>query len=199
MKSMRGALLLLLLATTAAAQPAAIDGWARKLIDAALEQTRHEVRYDGSYRLIRYPGGDVPANVGVCTDVVVRAYRALGIDLQREIHEDMTRAFSQYPALWGLKTPDSNIDHRRVPNLATYFRRKGSALRISDDPDDYLPGELVTWMLPGNLPHIGIVVDRRSADGRRPLVVHNIGRGPKVEDGLFQFPITGHFRYPGRH
>jgi uncharacterized protein YijF (DUF1287 family) len=197
MDVLRAALIIIFLTIVAIARPTGAENWPQSLIDAALEQTRHTVRYDGSYRVMGYPGGDVPEDIGVCTDVIVRAYRALGIDLQQAVHEDMTRAFSQYPNRWGLKRPDPNIDHRRVPNLETYFRRKGAALRVSADPNVYFPGDLVTWMLPGNLPHIGIVVDQRSADGNRALVVHNIGRGPKLEDGLFEFPITGHYRYKG--
>lgn len=169
----------------------------RALAQAALERTRHSVRYDGSYRRIAYPGGDVPAEVGVCTDVVIRSYRALGIDLQKKVHEDMRRAFSRYPKIWGLKRPDSNIDHRRVPNLQTFFTRHGKKLNTSDNPADYQTGDLVTWMLPGNLPHIGIVSEHRSEDGKRPLIVHNIGRGPKLEDMLFDYNITGHYRYRG--
>ncbi len=177
-------------------QPAA-DEFSARLVDAAMERLAHDVTYDGSYRGIDYPGGDVPDHVGVCTDVVVRAYRAVGIDLQQVVHEDMKADFAAYPKNWGLSAPDSNIDHRRVPNLRTFFGRKGEALGRSRNPQDYRPGDLVTWMLPGNLPHIGIVVSRRSADGRRPLVVHNIGAGPKLEDRLFEFPITGHYRYHG--
>jgi uncharacterized protein YijF (DUF1287 family) len=168
----------------------------RRLVAAALERTGHRVTYDGSYRRIGYPGGDVPDHVGVCTDVVIRSYRALGIDLQRLVHEDMKADFEAYPDLWGLTRPDPNIDHRRVPNLQTYFRRQGAELPVTRDPADYRPGDLVTWMLPRNLPHIGIVVDRRSDDGERFLVVHNIGAGPKIEDLLLEFPITGHYRYP---
>jgi uncharacterized protein YijF (DUF1287 family) len=171
---------------------------AARVVDAAIERTSHRVVYDGSYRSIDYPGGDVPDDVGVCTDLVVRSYRAAGIDLQREVHEDMAREFSDYPRTWGLQRPDSNIDHRRVPNLQTFFRRRGAALDAGDDPTQYRPGDLVTWMLPGNLPHIGIVVDRRSADGLRPLIVHNIGQGPKMEDVLFAYEITGHYRFPVR-
>jgi uncharacterized protein len=167
------------------------------LVAAAMEQTRHHVRYDGSYRRIPYPAGDVPSDVGVCADVVVRAYRALGVDLQVLVHEDMARDFPAYPHLWGLSAPDSNIDHRRVPNLKTYFRRAGAERRATESAPDYAAGDLVTWMLPGNLPHIGIVTDRRSSDGRRPLVVHNIGRGPELADVLFAFPITGHYRFRG--
>lgn len=165
------------------------------LLSAALAQTEQRVTYDGSYRRIAYPGGDVPAHIGVCTDVIIRAYRAIGVDLQQRVHEDMRRAFHAYPKQWGLTRPDPNIDHRRVPNLQTYLRRQGAALPPSADPNVYRPGDLVTWMLPGNLPHIGIVTDRRSADGKRPLIVHNIGQGPKLEDMLFAYSITGHYRF----
>jgi len=168
-----------------------------RLAAAARERLSHHVAYDGSYRCLAYPGGDVPDDVGVCCDVVVRAYRAVGIDLQRAVHEDMLADFAAYPAYWGLKGPDPNIDHRRVPNLQTFFARHGESLPITHEGADYLPGDLVTWMLTGNLPHIGIVVDGRSADGRRPLIVHNIGRGPELEDALFRFPLTGHYRYDG--
>ena len=167
-----------------------------RLVAAALERTRHHVRYDGRYRRIKYPMGDVPGNTGVCTDVVIRSYRAAGIDLQQEVHRDMAVNFDRYPKKWGLKKPDPNIDHRRVFNLQTFFRRKGIALPISDKADDYRPGDLVTWTVPPALPHIGIVVDQTSSDGTRPLVVHNIGRGPELEDMLFKYPITGVFRYP---
>ena len=169
---------------------------ARRLVAAAVAQTRTQVSYDGSYRRIPYPGGDVPANIGVCTDVVIRAYRQLGIDLQVKVHEDMKQAFRSYPMLWGMRGPDSNIDHRRVPNLQTFFRRAGAELRLSTDPAAYRPGDLVTWMLPGNLPHIGIVTAERSAAGV-PLIAHNIGRGPEVEDMLFRYTITGDYRYSG--
>ena len=176
---------------------AAPDDHRARLVDAALERTHHSVTYDGSYRRIAYPGGDVPDDVGVCTDVVIRAYREIGIDLQRDVHEDMAGAFDAYPSIWGLTRPDPNIDHRRVPNLRTLFDRHGEKLDTSGDGADYAPGDLVTWTLPGNLPHIGIVVDRRSRDGARPLIVHNIGAGPRLEDMLFDYPITGHYRYDG--
>jgi hypothetical protein len=166
-----------------------------RLADAAIERTRHEIRYEPAYVRIPYPGGDVPADTGVCTDVVVRSYRALGIDLQKEVHEDMRAAFDAYPRIWGLSRPDRNIDHRRVPNLATFFERKGERLTISSDPADYSAGDLVTWDLGGGVPHIGIVVHRQSPDGRRPLVVHNIGAGPRLEDVLFGWKITGHYKY----
>lgn len=169
---------------------------ANKLSDAALERTKHTVIYNGSYVKIPYPNGDVPANMGVCTDVVVRAYRQLGIDLQQKVHEDMKRNFSQYPSkrLWGLKSTDTNIDHRRVANLRVFFKRHGKSLPVSDNAKDYRPGDLVTWMLPGNLPHIGIVTDKVSASGI-PKIVHNIGLGPKLENMLFDYRITGHYRY----
>jgi hypothetical protein len=139
----------------------------------------------------------VPSDVGVCTDVVIRVYRKLGIDLQADVHREMTAHFDAFPKLWNLERSDSNIDHRRVPNLQTFFSRRGIVLPVSDDASNYQPGDLVTWMVSGNLPHIGIVVDRRSADRKRPMVVHNIGRGPELEDMLFRYPITGHYRYYG--
>src|SRR5262245_12829198 len=170
---------------------------AQDLVAAAVAQTRSPVTYDGSYRRIAYPGGDVPESIGVCTDLIIRAYRRAGVDLQVEVHEDMTRAFGSYPQLWGLSRPDSNIDHRRVPNLQAFFRRSGAELPQSRDSAVYRPGDLVTWMLPGNLPHIGIVTGDTSRAGT-PLIVHNIGRGPEVEDTLFSYKITGHYRYRTR-
>ncbi len=173
----------------------ALAATAEQLVAAALERTRHKVVYDPAYRTIAYPMGDVPAATGVCTDEVIRAYRALGIDLQRLVHEDMRAAFQSYPKQWGLKRPDRNIDHRRVPNLQMFFSRHGKSLPVTARGADYAPGDLVTWSLPGNLPHIGMVTDRRSADGARPLIVHNIGAGPQLEDMLFDYQITGHYRY----
>lgn len=173
------------------------DGFSKRLSEAALERTDHEVVYDGTYRSIEYPNGDVPDGIGVCTDVVVRAYRRLGIDLQKAVHEEMTAHFDAYPKNWNLSRPDSNIDHRRVPNLRSFFSRKGILLPTTRDSKDYVAGDLVTWMLPKNTPHIGIVVGRKSPDGIRPLVVHNIGRGPSLDDMLFDYPITGHYRYYG--
>lgn len=170
---------------------------AAALTAAAEERTRHPVRYDGGYHVIAYPNGDVAADTGVCTDVVIRSYRRLGIDLQVLVHEDMRRDFAAYPSarIWGLKRPDPNIDHRRVPNLQTFFRRHGTELPVTAAAADYQPGDLVTWTLPGHLPHIGIVSARRSADGQRPLIVHNIGAGPVLEDMLFHYRISGHYRY----
>ena len=166
---------------------------AQKLVAAARRQVGVTTAYDPAYSKLDYPGGDVPRERGVCTDVIVRAYRdGLGLDLQVLVHEDMRRAFSAYPPLWGLKRTDRNIDHRRVPNLQAFFKRAGAALA---NGTDYQPGDIVSQMLPGNLPHIGIVADERTADGARPLVVHNIGAGARIEDVLFAYPATGHYRF----
>lgn len=169
----------------------------QRLIAAAVAQTQESVTYNGAYFRITYPMGDVPAQYGVCTDVIIRAYRKLGIDLQKLVHEDMRGNFALYPAkkIWGQTKTDTNIDHRRVPNLQTFFTRHGKKLIASEKPQDYQAGDMVTWMLPGNLPHIGIVSDQRSADGLRPLIVHNIGAGPQIEDMLFEYTISGHYRY----
>jgi uncharacterized protein YijF (DUF1287 family) len=169
--------------------------FATRLAAAAEKQTLIPTVYDSSYARIAYPGGDVPADRGVCADVVIRAYRALGIDLQVLVHRDMARAFSRYPQRWGLARTDTNIDHRRVPNLETFFRRRFAALPISKEARDYKAGDLVSWIVAGSLPHIGIVSSRRTAAGTRPLIVHNIGDGPRLEDVLFEFPLVGHFRY----
>ena len=180
----------------ASAQDAGNAAAVSKLVAAALDRTRHRVTYSGAYRRIPYPQGDVPAATGVCTDVVIRAYRAaFGIDLQQRVHEDMRRSFGTYPNRWGLTRPDPNIDHRRVPNLRVFFKRHGTALAVTRRAGDYRPGDLVTWRVNGRLPHIGIVTDRRTADGTRPMIVHNIGAGPQLEDMLFDYPITGHYRY----
>lgn len=164
------------------------------LVAAARQQTLVPTRYDGSYVRIAYPMGDVPADRGVCTDVVIRAYRAIGIDLQVLVHADMKAHFSAYPQLWGLSKPDTNIDHRRVPNLQRFLERAGAKL-TGRDAGRHASGDIVTWMLPGNLPHIGIVSDRKAAGSDRPLVIHNIGAGPKEEDMLLVYPVTGHYRY----
>jgi uncharacterized protein YijF (DUF1287 family) len=171
----------------------------KRLVAAAIEQTHHSVRYDPSYVGIPYPGGDVPADTGVCTDVVIRAYRAVGLDLQKEVHEDMKRNFSAYPRMAGSRArrPDANIDHRRVPILMVFFSRQGEVLKISARAEDYAPGDLVTWDLGGNVPHIGIVADQKSEASGRYMVVHNIGQGPRMEDVLFNWKITGHYRYFG--
>ncbi|HEY0080886.1 MAG TPA: DUF1287 domain-containing protein [Pyrinomonadaceae bacterium] len=169
-----------------------------KLAEAAIERTSQKVRYDPTYFVLEYPGGDPPAEVGVCTDEVIRSYRKLGIDLQKEVHEDMRRNFDLYPKKWGLRKPDTNIDHRRVPNLMVFFARKGDSLSLSLNAADYAPGDIVTWDLGGGLTHIGIVVGvASSADPARLLIVHNIGAGPQMEDVLFNWKITGHYRYTG--
>ena len=172
-------------------------GFGKNLSEAAIERTQHIVRYDGSYRKINYPNGDVPDHLGVCTDVLIRSYRKLGVDLQKDIHEDMKENFDKYPKLWGLSKPDPNIDHRRVPNLQILFKRKGILLPVTKNPTDYVAGDIVSWMLPGNLPHIGIVIYSRSENSGKPLIVHNIGSGPVVEDILFDYRVTGHYRYYG--
>jgi uncharacterized protein len=168
---------------------------ALKISDAALSLTQDKVVYDPAYFTIKYPNGDVPPDKGVCTDVVIRTYRKLGIDLQKEVHEDMVKNFNFYPKKWGLKKTDTNIDHRRVPNLMTFFSRKCEKKKISKNPEDYKPGDIVTWNLEGNLTHIGMVVNKKSEDGVRYLIVHNIGRGQELADCLFSYTITGHYGY----
>ncbi|MBQ3217490.1 MAG: DUF1287 domain-containing protein [Akkermansia sp.] len=164
-----------------------------RLPELARRQIGVTVVYDGSYESLSYPNGDVPIERGVCTDVVIRAMRHLHFDLQKEVHEDMKRNFSRYPKRWGLKRPDKNIDHRRVPNLQTFFKRKGWSLPVTQNPDDYHPGDLVTCIVGSSLPHIMIVSDRKSAEGI-PLIIHNIGGGTEEEDCLFTFPLNGHYR-----
>lgn len=188
-------MLLLIVSAQAPALGQEADFGAR-LSAAALERTAHTVIYDPAYVRIDYPGGDISAGRGVCSDVVVRALRSLGVDLQERVHEDMKSAFDAYPNHWGLSRPDSNIDHRRVPNLEKYFERHGAKLGASHDPEMFEPGDIVTWNLEGDagwLPHIGIVTDRNAPSGRR-MVVHNIGAGPSLEDVLFSWPQTGHYR-----
>jgi hypothetical protein len=166
-----------------------------KLSDAALELTLQKVEYYPRYVNIDYPNGDIPADKGVCTDVVIRAYRKLGIDLQKEVHEDMAKNFHLYPKNWGLKKPDTNIDHRRVPNLMVFFKRFGTLKPITQNPNEYKPGDIVCWNLGGGITHIGIVVNKKSMSGNRYLIVHNIGAGQVLEDWLFSFQIIGHYTY----
>jgi uncharacterized protein YijF (DUF1287 family) len=187
--------LLIVLVLSLAGETAIADNFANDLVKAARERTTHHETYDGSYHRIAFPMGDVADDRGVCTDLVIRAYRHLGVDLQVLVHEDMLGNFAAYPHSWKLPRPDSNIDHRRVPNLQTFFKRAGKSLPVSADPAQYAAGDLVTWLLPGNLPHIGIVSDQFVPGTRRPKIIHNIGRGPAEEDRLFAFPITGHYRY----
>ena len=167
----------------------------RSVVDAARARTHVSESYDPRYFSIAYPGGDVPDDRGVCTDVVVRAYRRIGIDFQVLVHEDMRAHFDAYPRNWGLRAPDSNIDHRRVPNLQAFLQRHGASRPVSTSTTDYAAGDLVTWRLPGNLPHIGIVSDRKAWWSDRPLVLHNIGRGTSEDDILMSYPITGHYRF----
>lgn len=174
----------------AGAASAAPPTRAQSLVAAAREQTRHRVTYDGAYTRIPYPMGDVAPDRGVCTDVVIRAYRTVGVDLQEQVHKDMVAHFDLYPKAWGLKHADSNIDHRRVPNLRVFLKRFGTSLPVTQKAGDYAAGDLVTYRLPYNLPHIAIVSD--AAAGR---IVHNIGAGPQEEASLFGYEITGHYRY----
>ena len=164
-----------------------------ELVTSARRQIGVTIAYDSAYRKLDYPDGDVPKSTGVCSDVVIRALREQKVDLQRNVHEDMQRAFDAYPRNWGLKRPDRNIDHRRVLNLMTYFRRQGYALAITSTAEDFSPGDIVTWDLQKGVTHIGIVSDRRSPRGT-PLIVHNIGRGTREEDLLFDHRIIGHYR-----
>ncbi|MBB5518150.1 DUF1287 domain-containing protein [Amphiplicatus metriothermophilus] len=191
------ALLLTLIFAAAAVFPAGAEPAAgARLAEAALAQVGRTLVYDPSYVALDYPGGDISEERGVCADVVVRTLREIGIDLQLLVHEDMNRDFAAYPDHWGLDRPDPNIDHRRVPNLEAFFRRAGVALPASGDPSDYAPGDVVAWNLRGPsgfLPHIGVVTGRRAPSGR-PLVVHNIGAGARLEDALFDWPITGRYR-----
>lgn len=192
-------LLAVVISAQAATTPSSRQEFTRQFVAAAVERTHHSVRYVSEYIRIPYPGGDVPADTGVCTDEVIRSYRAVGVDLQKEVHEDMMQNFTAYPnkRRWLLSHPDSNIDHRRVPNLMVFFQRRGQSLPVSGRAEDYLPGDLVTWDLGRGVPHIGIVVDRKSSWTGRYLIVHNIGEGPKMEDVLFDWKITGHYRYFG--
>lgn len=166
----------------------------KKVVDSALEQTQYTFEYDPSYAKLDYPNGDVPRERGVCADVIVRAFRSAGIDLQKEVHEDMSRHFSAYPNKWGARNPDSNIDHRRVPNLMTLLERRARSVPISKKPSDYFPGDVVAWELDNHLLHIGLVTDAVAAGTQNYLVVHNIGAGAKIEDVLMNWKIIGHYR-----
>lgn len=181
--------------TTQAQNPKPSTTFFEKLADSAFTLTFDKVTYDPSYFSIPYPNGDVPKNKGVCTDVVIRAYRKLGIDLQKEVHEDMKANFRLYPKIWGLTKPDKNIDHRRVPNLMKFFSRKGKELPITQNSEDYQPGDVVCWNLGGAITHIGIVSRIKNFTKTRYQIVHNIGSGQVLEDCLFSFKIIGHYRY----
>jgi len=164
-----------------------------RIVVAARKQVGVTKEYDPAYVTLSYPGGDVPLRTGVCSDVVVRALRQVGIDLQKEVHEDMQRNFSAYPQKWGLRGPDKNIDHRRVPNLMRYFERHHVTVREKlNSPEMYRPGDIVAWDLGNGVTHIGIVSDRKT--GHTPLIIHNIGSGAKEEDILFRYRVIGHYR-----
>jgi uncharacterized protein YijF (DUF1287 family) len=199
----RNSFWMLLLALAVAAQTPAPaptgDAFMTRLVAAAVARADLPVRYVSDYVRIPYPNGDVPADTGVCADEIIRVYRALGIDLQKEVHEDMVRALGEYPKKWHRpgRGTDSNIDHRRVPNLMVFFRRNGESLATSIRAEDYLPGDIVAWDLGHGLTHIGIVVDRRSPWFNRYMILHNIGPGPKIEDVLLDWKIIGHYRYTG--
>lgn len=184
-------LFVLFLRFSAAAQ----ENFYHAFADSAFLLTKQNVVYDPSYFSIAYPNGDVPADKGVCTDVIIRAYRKFGIDLQQKLHEDIKANFNQYPQKWGLKKPDKNIDHRRVPNLMTFFSRHGISKTLSQKASDYAPGDIVCWDLGGGITHIGIVSNIKSFDGKRFQIIHNIGQGQVLEDCLFDFQIIGHYQY----
>jgi hypothetical protein len=190
------ALALLLLAQPAA--PQAESTFSDRLAAAALTQLEHRVWYSSAYYRIPYPNGDVPESIGVCTDVIIRAYRRIGVDLQKLVHEDIVSS----PRSYGITHADASIDHRRVPNLTKFFKRQGAALAVSDSPESYRAGDVVAWQLAPGLTHIGIVVWKPESTAKTPLVVHNIGRnqrGPDLEDCLFNWPVIGHYRYDGSH
>ena len=181
-------------------QPISHQQFLDKLVAAAMARTNHPVKYVSAYVHLDYPGGDAPADTGVCSDEIIRSYRAVGVDLQKEVHEDMVKNWPEYPAQpkWHQSRPDPGIDHRRVPNLMVFFSRKGESLPITLRAEDYAPGDIVSWDLGGDVPHIGIVVSVKDPESGRRLVVHNIGPvGPKMEDVLFSWKITGHYRYFG--
>jgi len=171
-----------------------VDGKVALLLQGAHRQISKTLFYDPAYTQLDYPDGDVPLEKGVCTDVVIRAYRTIGIDLQQRVHEDMAAHFALYPKTWGLKRPDSNIDHRRVPNLQVFLTRFGKSLPVSQNPEDYQPGDLIT-NLPGGRSHIAVVSEVRSTLTGRLMVIQNIGLGAQLNDDLLSYPMTGHYRY----
>lgn len=166
----------------------------KQMLEGAIAQAGVTTGYDPAYVALDYPGGDVPENTGVCSDVVVRAFRKAGVDLQKEVHEDMKAARSEYPTKWGAIGPDKNIDHRRVLNLMTYFKRQGKSLPIRDNAADYQPGDIVAWELTNGVDHIGIVTNMLSESADRYLIVHNIGAGTRIEDVMFAWTVKGHYR-----
>ena len=167
----------------------------KQFLDSAFEQTKITTGYDPSYVNLEYPGGDVPLETGVCSDVLVRAFRKAGIDLQKEVHEDMTSAWAAYPREWGAARPDRNIDHRRVLNLMTFFVRKGKSVTVTSNRESYLPGDIVAWDLGGGVEHIGVVSDLTTESEQHLKIIHNIGAGTRAEDVLFNWKVIGHYRY----
>ena len=167
----------------------------KQMLDGAIAQTGVTTGYNPAYVALDYPGGDVPEKTGVCSDVVVRAFRKAGIDLQKEVHEDMRAARAEYPKKWGAISPDRNIDHRRVLNLMTYFKRRGKSLPLSYSATDYQPGDIIAWELTSGIDHIGIVTNMMSDSEDRYLIVHNIGAGTRIEDVMFTWTIKGHYRF----
>jgi uncharacterized protein YijF (DUF1287 family) len=175
--------------------PASVSPQLKQFVEAAIEQSKVTTGYDPSWVKIDYPNGDVPSDTGVCSDVIVRAFRKAGIDLQKEVHEDMTRAWSEYPRKWGARGTDTSIDHRRVLNLTTYFDRQRKSLPVTDERADYLPGDVVAWELSPGVEHIGVLTNLSSEPDKHYLIVHNIGAGARVEDVLLAWKIIGHYRY----
>ncbi len=175
--------------------PANASPQLKQFLEAAIEQSKITTGYDPAWVKIDYPNGDVAPETGVCSDVVVRAFRKTGIDLQKEVHEDMVQAWAEYPKRWGARGTDRNIDHRRVLNLMTFLRREGKSLPVTDNRADYLPGDVVAWELSDGIEHIGILTNHSADSTGHYLIVHNIGAGARVEDVLMSWKIIGHYRY----
>jgi uncharacterized protein YijF (DUF1287 family) len=188
-------ILIIILLTLQICKNHAQTNFGKRLADSAFTLTKQEVKYVPTYFQIKYPNGDVPADKGVCTDVIIRSYRKVGIDLQKEVHEDIKTSFDKYPKYWKLKKPDTNIDHRRVPNLMVFFAKFGKVKQLSLKPTDYIPGDIVCWYLRGAITHIGLVSNKKTSDGKRYFMIHNIGYGQILEDCLFTYKIIGHYEY----
>ena len=192
---MKKNILVIVLLTLIVSTNQAQTEFGKRLADSAFTLTKQKVTYDPAYFQIKYPNGDVPSDKGVCTDVIIRAYRKVGIDLQKEVHNDIKSNFDNYPKYWKLKKPDTNIDHRRVPNLMVFFAKYGKVKQLSLKPIDYLPGDIVCWNLRGAITHIGLVSNKKTLDGKRYFMIHNIGQGQVMEDCLFEYKIIGHYEY----
>ena len=192
---MKKNILIIILVTLQICENHAQTNFGKRLADSAFTLTKQKVKYVPTYFQIKYPNGDVPSDKGVCTDVIIRSYRKVGIDLQKEVHEDIKTNFDKYPKYWKLKKPDTNIDHRRVPNLMVFFAKYGKVKQLSLKPTDYLPGDIVCWNLRGAITHIGLVSNKKTPDGKRYFMIHNIGHGQVLEDCLFAYKIIGHYDY----